>query len=274
MWQEGQVFEIAAGGKKLEAACWGPAPDQAETIVLLHEGLGSLGLWKDFPKALSEATGMGVFAYSRAGYGNSDPCELPRGVDYMHHEALDVLPEVLSGIGFERGILLGHSDGASIGAVYAGGIQDHRVRGLVLIAPHFFVEPCTKSAADAARDAFENGDLKKRLALYHRDVDMAFGGWNDAWTSAAFQSWDISDYLAFIRVPVMGIQGLSDPYGTRAQVDVLPKELYAPADVELLDGVGHVPHVEARPQVLELLRVFAARLSRIEDEVVEIPETA
>ncbi len=274
MWQDGGVFEITAGDKTLEAGSWGPAPGIADTIVLLHEGLGSLALWKEFPKALAEATGCGVFAYSRAGYGKSDACELPRQVDYMHREALDVLPEVLDVFGFERGVLVGHSDGASIAAIYAGGVQDHRVRGLVLMAPHFFVEPCTKAAANDARDAFENGDLRGKLGFYHRDVDAAFAGWNDAWTSAEFQSWDISDYLAYIRVPVMGIQGLSDPYGTRAQVEILPEHLYSPADVELLEGVGHVPHVEAREQVLGLLSEFSARLGRIEAEVVEIPETA
>lgn len=270
MWQSGKPFEITAGGHRLEAVGYGPAPDSADTIVLLHEGLGSVALWKDFPRRLAETTGTGVLAYSRACYGKSEVCALPRGVDYMHREALDVLPDVLKAVGFERGILMGHSDGASIAAIYAGGVQDHRVRGLVLMAPHFFVEPCTKTSALAARKTFENGDLRQRLGLYHANVDAAFRGWNDAWINPAFQDWDISEFLAFIRVPVLGIQGQNDPYGTRAQVDVLPEQLYSPADVSLLTGIGHSPHNEDPDKVLSLVGAFAGQLARIEAEEVEI----
>src|SRR5947199_6707734 len=131
---------LHVGSSDLEYRMIGPAPGDAPTIVLLHEGLGSAALWGDFPEKLAAATGAGVFAYSRAGYGASTPAPLPRPVDYMHVEALDVLPKLLEQIGFRRGILLGHSDGASIGAIYAGGVADHRVRGVVMIAPHFIVE--------------------------------------------------------------------------------------------------------------------------------------
>ena len=137
-WNPGQLSSIDAGGKCLEAVAFGPSPGQAPTIVMLHEGLGCTAMWRDFPQKIAEATGCGVFVHSRAGYGQSDPARLPRPLDYMTREAMYVLPEVLDAIGFKKGILLGHSDGASIAAIYAGGLEDFRVRGLVLIAPHFF----------------------------------------------------------------------------------------------------------------------------------------
>src|SRR6516164_704323 len=140
-------------GADLEYRMIGPAPDQAPTIVMLHEGLGSAGLWGDFPEKLQAATGAGVFVYSRAGYGASTPVKLPRPLDYMQIEALDVLPKLLDAIGFRRGILVGHSDGASIATIYAGSVQDHRIRGLVLIAPHFFVEDVSVASIAQARDA-------------------------------------------------------------------------------------------------------------------------
>src|SRR6202795_5364070 len=131
---------LRIGASDLEYRMIGPAPDEAPTIVMLHEGLGSAGLWGDFPEKLQAATGAGIFVYSRAGYGASTPVKLPRPLDYMHIEALDILPKLLDSIGFRRGLLLGHSDGASIAAIYAGGVADHRVRGVAMIAPHFVVE--------------------------------------------------------------------------------------------------------------------------------------
>ena len=158
---------LTSGGKSLEYACWGPGPDTAPTIVLLHEGLGCVALWRDFPQRLADATGWGVFAFSRAGYGQSDPAVLPRPLDYMTVEAIDVLPEVLNQIGFRTGILFGHSDGATIAAIHAGSVVDHRVRGLVLMAPHFFTEPMGLAAIAEARMAWEKGDLSAKLGKYH-----------------------------------------------------------------------------------------------------------
>src|ERR1700731_5067861 len=171
---------LKIGAAHLEYRMIGPAPDEAPTIVMLHEGLGSAGLWGDFPDRLQAATGVGVLVYSRAGYGASTPVKLQRPLDYMHIEALDILPKLLDSIGFRRGLLLGHSDGASIAAIYAGGVQDHRVRGLTLIAPHFIVEDVGLAAIRDAKTAYENGDLKTRLARWHRNVDVAFYGWNGA----------------------------------------------------------------------------------------------
>src|SRR5271156_7014326 len=140
---------------RLEYRMIGPRPDAAPTIVMLHEGLGSVGLWNSFPDAIAKATGAGVFVYSRAGYGKSPAGKLPRTTSFLNEEACEVLPRVLDAIGFQRGILLGHSDGASIAAIYAGSIQDHRVRGLVLIAPHFFIEDMGIAEIERARDAFD-----------------------------------------------------------------------------------------------------------------------
>src|ERR1700729_3554338 len=159
-WTEGASGEVVADGKRLEAVAYGPAPDVAPTIVMLHEGLGCVALWRDFPTQLAEATRLGVFAYSRAAYGQSDPAPLPRPLDYMTREARETLPAVLEAIGLERGILLGHSDGASIAAIYAGTVEDFRVRGLVLMAPHFFTEESGLAAIATAREAYENGDLR------------------------------------------------------------------------------------------------------------------
>ena len=168
------------GAIDLEYRMIGPAPVDAPTIVMLHEGLGSTALWGDFPDRLAAATGFGVLAYSRAGYGASSPVTLPRPLDYMHVEALEVLPELLDAIGFRRGLLLGHSDGASIAAIYAGSVQDHRVQGVVLIAPHFIVEDISVASIAEIKTAYETTDLKSKLARWHSDVDNAFYGWNSA----------------------------------------------------------------------------------------------
>src|SRR6185369_10506233 len=167
--------------QRLEYRFIGPRPDSAPTLVLLHEGLGCVGLWGDFPEKLQAATGAGVFAYSRAGYGASTPVKLPRPLDYMHTEALEVLPKLLDAIGFRRGLLFGHSDGASIAAIYAGSRQDHRIEGVALIAPHFIVEDISVASIAEIRTAYETTNLKEKLSRWDKDVDNAFYGWNGAW---------------------------------------------------------------------------------------------
>ena len=179
-WLPGNSQILDVEGVRLETICFGPPPEQAATLILLHEGLGCVALWRAFPEALAEATGLGVFAYSRAGYGQSDPCSLPRPLDYMEREARDSLPRVLDAIGFRQGLLLGHSDGASIAALHGGFGDDLRVRGLVLMAPHFFTEPEGLAAIADARSQYQSGELRNRLGKYHADVDCAFLGWNDA----------------------------------------------------------------------------------------------
>jgi pimeloyl-ACP methyl ester carboxylesterase len=258
---------LEIGGQRLEYRFVGPQPDQAPTLVLLHEGLGCVGLWNDFPEKLAAATGTGVFVYSRAGYGKSSPVSLPRSLSYMHDEARETLPKLLDAIGFRRGLLIGHSDGASIAAIYAGSHQDHRVGGLVLIAPHFFTEDPGIASIVEARKAYETGDLRARLARWHDDVDNAFKGWNGAWLDPQFRKWDITEFLAYIRVPVLIVQGEDDQYGTVKQIEVAQQECYCPVEVALLPGARHSPQREALEPTLNAISDFVARALRANEWV-------
>jgi len=253
---------LELGAMRLEYRMIGPRPDAAPTIVMLHEGLGCVGLWGDFPDKLQAATGAGVFVYSRAGYGQASPVKLPRPLTFMHEEAREVLPRLLDAIGFRRGILLGHSDGASIAAIYAGSVQDHRVRGLVLIAPHFFTEDSGIAEIARAKETYETTDLRAKLARWHADVDNAFKGWNGAWLDPEFRKWDITEELAYIRVPILLVQGQDDQYGTIRQIEVAKDECYCPVELVLLPGVRHAPHREAPETVLREIAEFANRLLR------------
>src|SRR6202162_3633316 len=240
----------------------GPRPDAAPVIVMLHEGLGCAGLWGEFPDRLAAATGAGVFVYSRAGYGASTKVELPRPLDYMHIQALEVLPKLLDQIGLRRGLLVGHSDGASIAAIYAGGVADHRVRGVAMIAPHFIVEDISVTSIAAIKTAYETAGLRAKLARWHGDVDNAFYGWNRAWLDPKFRGWDISEYLAYIRVPVAILQGVDDQYGTMRQVEIAQEECYCPVDVTVIPGAGHSPHREAPGATLDAISEFANAVLR------------
>jgi len=255
---------LRVGDSDLEYRMIGPSPDEAPTIVMLHEGLGSAALWGDFPDRLQAATGTGVFIYSRAGYGASSPVTLPRPLDYMHREALYVLPRLLDGIGFRRGLLAGHSDGASIASIYAGGVEDHRLCGLALLAPHFVVEDVSIASIGEVKTAYENTDLKTKLARWHENVDNAFYGWNGAWLDPNFRDWDISQYLAYIRIPVAIVQGKVDQYGTTRQVEIAQDECYCPVEVTLLEGTGHSPHREAPEPTLAAISEFAKTLLKTE----------
>jgi pimeloyl-ACP methyl ester carboxylesterase len=250
------------GDMRLEYRMIGPRPDAAPTIVLLHEGLGSAAIWGGFADELAAATGAGVFAFSRAGYGRSSPSQLPRTVAFMHQEAQDVLPRVLEATGFRRGLLVGHSDGASIAAIYAGSVQDHRVRGLALMAPHFFTEDMGIAEIARAKIAFEQGNLRAKLARLHADPDNAFHNWCDPWLLPDFRKWDLSDALAHIRVPVLIVQGENDQYGTIKQIEVAQEECYCPVEVALLPDTRHAPYREAPAATLAAISDFANRLLR------------
>ncbi len=256
---------LRIGAADLEYRMIGPQPDAAPTIVMLHEGLGSAGLWGDFPDRLQAATGVGVFVYSRSGYGGSTAVELPRPLDYMHIEALEVLPKLLDAIGFRRGLLIGHSDGASIAAIHAGGTGDHRVRGVAMIAPHFIVEDISVTSIEAIRKTYETSDLRAKLSRWHNDVDNAFYGWNGAWLDPGFRSWDICEYLAYIRVPVAILQGADDQYGTLRQVEIAQEECYCPVDVTVIPRAGHSPHREAPEATLHAISDFAGRILSVHE---------
>lgn len=258
-WIPGQGLWLDINGVRLEGRCWGPPPQDALTVVLLHEGLGCVALWKGFPEQLVAATGMGVFAFSRQGYGASDPCALPRPVDYMEREADQVLGSVLNAVGIRQAVLIGHSDGGSIAALYGGMVCDSRLQGLVLMAPHFFVEDVSIEAIEAARDAYETGGLRSRLERHHAHVEAAFRGWNDAWLNPEFRDWDISGYLQQINVPVLALQGKDDPYGTAAQVNVIARRMDDLASVHLLGNCQHAPHLDQTDVTLDLIRNFVER---------------
>jgi len=261
-WQTDKSVFVEVAGVRLEGRCIGPSPSQADTIILLHEGLGSVELWRDFPEKLAAQSGLGVFVFARQGYGASDAVVLPRPLTYMSEEADRVLPALLEKIGFRSGYLLGHSDGASIAAIYAGAAQDTRLKAVILMAPHFFAEPESIAAIEQARIGFDQGDLRARLAKYHKDVDGAFNGWCDAWLDPAFMNWNIEAFIKIIDVPVMMVQGLDDQYGTLKQVDALKSNLSSRLQralhVELLEACGHSPHLEQPERTLSSICRFIA----------------
>jgi pimeloyl-ACP methyl ester carboxylesterase len=251
---------------RLEYHMIGSRPSQAPTIVMLHEGLGCAGLWGTFPEQLAAAIGAGVFVYSRTNYGKSGPSKLPRSVNFMHEEALDVLPQVLAAVGFQRGILFGHSDGASIATIYAGSVQDHRVRGLVLMAPHFFTEEMGLAQIRRTHAEYESGDLREKLKRWHDDVDSAFHSWSGPWLNPEFRAWDITEALGYIRVPILIVQGADDQYGTIRQIEAAQQECYCPVEATILPGVRHSPHRDAPALTLETVAAFINRLLRDHQE--------
>jgi pimeloyl-ACP methyl ester carboxylesterase len=238
-------------GKRIEAEQIGGVAGPA--LVFLHEGLGSVGLWRDFPRRLAEVTGLGAFVYSRAGYGASEPAAMPRPVRYMHDEA-ELLPDVLEAAGISDPVLVGHSDGASISIIYAG--SGGKARALVLLAPHVFTEEMGLRSIAGAREAYEKGDLRARLAKYHQDVDAAFWGWNRPWLDPGFRRWNLEEYLPRIAAPILVVQGEEDEYGTRKQVEAIEKGARE-VEVLMLDRCGHSPH---RDQPELALRGIAAFL--------------
>ena len=258
-----EKFEIVAGGKKLEVEWHRSEEKNSPSIVMLHEGLGSVSAWRDWPAELARETGLSVFVYSRAGYGNSDPVTLPRPLTYMHHEADVVLPQILAHAKIENCILLGHSDGASISILHAGGTsRSAAVRGIALLSPHVFCEALSVTSIEKSRDAYVNGDLKKRLAKYHRHVDNAFWGWNGAWLDPEFRNWNIEERLPKIDMPVLVIQEDGDPYGTLAQVDAIERGVSGSKDMLVLKGNGHFPQKDCHDETTTAVADFACALLR------------
>ncbi|MGI9509917.1 MAG: alpha/beta fold hydrolase [Geminicoccaceae bacterium] len=257
---------LDVGDKALEWGSIGAAPGAggAPVVIMLHEGLGCLALWRDFPTEIAEATGLPIFAFSRAGYGQSDPVTLPRPLDYMTREAMDVLPDIMNAIGATSYVLLGHSDGATIAAEYAGRTQDSRIRGLILMAPHFYTEPMNIAEVEKAKAVFESTDLKARMAKYHRDPEVAFRGWNDAWLDSGFLDWNVAQVIDGFTIPVLVIQGLQDQYGTERQVREIKVRSPAPVDVALLDDCRHAPQFDQPEKTLALIKNFTEKLARPE----------
>jgi pimeloyl-ACP methyl ester carboxylesterase len=230
---------LAAAGHRLDYRWIAARADARPTLVLLHEGLGSIELWKDFPDQVATETGCGTLVYSRLGYGQSGALSGPRAVDYMHREALEVLPAVLAERGIAEPILIGHSDGASIALIHAARWP---VRGMVLMAPHVFVEDITVTSIADAKTVYQTTDLPKKLARYHADADATFWGWNDIWLHPDFRGWNIESSLPAINCPVLLIQGADDEYGTLAQIDAIARQVSGPAEKLVLASCKHSPH--------------------------------
>jgi pimeloyl-ACP methyl ester carboxylesterase len=229
------------------------------TLLMLHEGLGSVALWRDFPQKLAAATSCGVLAYSRLGYGQSQP--LPEGrrirkPDFMHVEAWEILPALREALGLEYVVLFGHSDGGSIGLLHAA---KHEVAGTIVMAPHVRVEKVSITSIEAAKVAYETTDLRARLAKYHDDVDGAFWSWNDIWLAPEFRNWNIEAELAAIKAPVLAMQGENDEYGTMYQIEEIQRRK---PDTRILriPSCGHSPHRDQPDQVLALAQSFLSAL--------------
>ncbi len=250
---------VDVGGARLEVERIDVGRASAAPIVMLHEGLGSVAMWKDFPHRVAHSANRNVLVYSRAGYGRSSPAKLPYGVRYMHDEALVVLPRLLDACAIERPILLGHSDGGSIALIHAAA-AGRPVAGLVLMAPHVIVEDVSIESIAAAKVAWRTTDLRAKLARYHDDVDGAFTGWNDIWLHPDFRDWNIEDLVRDVRCPILAIQGEDDEYGTMDQIERI--ERLAP-DVERvrLADCRHSPHRDQPEVVLEALVRFVDRLA-------------
>ena len=252
---------VSAGGHRIEylhllpEASPGATAEGRPTLVFLHEGLGSLALWKNFPANVVAATGCPALVYSRHGYGKSDRLEMARGVDYMHREALDVLPEVLDQLRIGDPVLVGHSDGASIALIHAGAGK-WPVRGLVAMAPHVFVEDITVQSIAQAKVSFETADLAAKLGRYHDDVASTFRGWNDIWLHPAFRSWNIEAYLPAVSCPVLLIQGEGDQYGSAAQVNAIARQVSAHSRILMLADCAHSPHVDRKDATVAAIKDF------------------
>jgi len=251
-------FFVTVRGRKLEVQRIAGSGKGARTLVFLHEGLGSVAMWRDFPRDAAAATGCEAVVYSRYGYGQSDVLGEPRAVDYMHVEAIEVLPELLARLEVREPVLVGHSDGGSIALIYAA--EHDKVSGLIVMAPHVFVEDISVKSIAEARTAFEASDLPQKLGRYHADAAKTFRGWNDIWLHPDFRGWNIENVLPRIRCPMLAIQGFDDEYGTMAQLEVIARQTGGPVELLRLAHCRHSPHRDQPKVVIEAISRFIGRL--------------
>jgi len=249
---------VTAQGRKLEVQRIAGSGKGARTLVFLHEGLGSVAMWRDFPRDAALATGCAAVVYSRYGYGQSEVLREPRGVDYMHVEAIEVLPELLARLEVHEPVLVGHSDGGSIALIHAA--KHGKVKGLVVMAPHVFVEDISITSIAEARTAFETTDLPQKLGRYHADAAKTFRGWNDIWLHPDFRGWNIEDVLPRIHCPMLAIQGFDDEYGTMAQLEAITRLTGGPVDLLRLTACRHSPQRDQPKVVIEAMSRFVDRL--------------
>ena len=241
---------------------------ESPVIVMLHEGLGALSLWRDFPKKLSNILNCSIFVYSRHGYGYSDFIDEEFDTQYMHREAISILPQLLSHFEINNPILYGHSDGASIALIHAS-VANTRVKGLILEAPHVFVENISLDGVKAARDAFEKGGLKESLAKHHCKPERIFRYWSNIWLSSNFLSWNIVSCVSDIRCPTLLIQGEQDAYGTLSQIDTIMKNIPSNCEKKILPAIGHSPHRETSELVLQSVQSFINRNINAPTSIIE-----
>jgi pimeloyl-ACP methyl ester carboxylesterase len=233
-------------------------------LVFLHEGLGSIAQWRDFPFAVSLAVHLPAVVYERGGYGNADPLDGPRSVNYLHEEALQSLPEVLRLLQIDDAILIGHSDGGTIALIFAA-VWPEKVRGIITEAAHVFVEEVTLAGIREAVSQYDATDLREKLLKYHgSNTEAAFQGWSETWLSPAFRDWNIEKYLPGVRCPVLAIQGRDDEYGTPAQVEAIVNGVSGPAESLIFKDCGHVPHHQARDRVLAEMTRFILAVTKSE----------
>jgi len=250
-------------GGRIEYRWVGPRQGDLPVLVFLHEGLGCVAMWRDFPDTVAAATGLPTLVYSRIGYGASSACALPRPITYMHDDALIHLPHLLTALGVERYILVGHSDGASIALIHAGSNSPAGLLGLAVMAPHSYGEAVSFGSIQAAHQAYEQGDLRARLAKYHGDnVDCAFRGWCDSWLNPDFARWNIEAEVARITLPLLAIQGEGDEYGTLRQIDTIKALAKGRVETLVLPDCGHSPHKDQPDAVRAALVDFTAALRR------------
>lgn len=256
---ESPVLDIKAGGHRLRAVSYGPGPKNTVSLVFLHEGLGSIAQWRDFPDRIAVAAECAVVVYERQGHGGSEPLTGKRSPDYHTIEARDVLPDVLDAFGVEKAILFGHSDGATIALLFAGLYPD-RTLGVIAEAPHVFLEDISVNGIRAAKEAFETGNLMGRLETYHGDnTETMFSAWADTWLNPAFRNWSVEDKLPAIKAPVLLVQGEDDEYGTSEQLRRIEAGVGGDAETLLIPGCGHSPHAEKREEVFEATLHFIRR---------------
>ena len=251
---------VEIDGVKLETAVL-PGDPENPWLVFLHEGLGCVSLWKDYPEKLARRTGCRALVYSRRGYGRSDALAERRDIRFMHHEALDVLPKLLARFSIEHPILVGHSDGASIALIYAARHAD-QVAGLVLMAPHIFVEAISQQSIARITEVYERDDLRQRLARHHSHVDDAFLGWARIWLDPRFRTWSLGAECRALQAPVLLVQGEDDEYGTLAQLDAIAEAASVPLTRLVLSKCGHAPHRDEEAAVLEATHRFVAGLTQ------------
>jgi pimeloyl-ACP methyl ester carboxylesterase len=247
-------------GLKLEYRDYPATAEGRPTLLLLHEGLGSVSMWRHFPEKLAAATGCRLIVWSRAGYGGSEAYPEPRTPLYMHREGEEMLPALLAALGIERPLMIGHSDGGSIALIFAGAFPEIPL-AVAVMAPHEFVEEVTLAGIRAAKTTWQTTDFPKKLARYHHaQTERVFADWNDTWLSPAFRDWNIESYLPKIRCPVLAIQGEDDEYATMRQIDVIAEQVPG-TQLLKLPRCGHSPHRDQEAAVLDALPAFVRRAS-------------